>query len=155
MTRFGREGRHENRQLPRQPRTIYWESIVVLLSPSILISDDDVEFRDTLRAIFEPVGFRTIGAGDGEEALEIIRCEEIHLVLLDLHMPKLSGLEVLRLVKEFKALLPCILMSAGFDETVRQQAESLAFSLLDKPVSGPEIRGAVETAMRWTYNWPA
>ena len=127
---------------------------MVLLSPSILISDDDVEFRETLIAIFEPVGFRTIAAGDGEEAMEIIHCEEIHLVLLDLHMPKLSGLEVLRLVKEFKALLPCILMSAGFDETVRQQAETLAFSLLDKPVSGPEIRGAVESAMRFTYNWP-
>lgn len=127
---------------------------MVLLSPSILISDDDVEFRDTLIAIFELVGFRTIAAGDGEEALEIIHCEEIHLVLLDLHMPKLSGLEVLRLVKEFKALLPCILMSAGFDDTVRQQAETLAFSLLDKPVSGPEIRGAVESAMRFTYNWP-
>ncbi len=128
---------------------------MVLQSPSILISDDDVEFRDTLLAIFEPVGFRTIAAGDGEEALEIIRCEEIHLVPLDLHMPKLSGLEVLRLVKDFKSLLPCILMSAGFDETIRQQAESLAFALLDKPVSGPEIRGTVETAMRWAYNWPA
>jgi CheY-like chemotaxis protein len=127
---------------------------VVLESPSILITDDDLEFRDTLRAVFEPEGFRTVLAGDGEEALEILHHEEIHLAFFDLHMPKLSGLEVLRLVKEFNSLLPCILMSAGLDDVVRRQAELLAFSVLAKPVSSPQVRHVVHRAMRWAYDWP-
>jgi CheY-like chemotaxis protein len=121
------------------------------MSPSILISDDDVEFRETLRGMFEPQGYRTIVAADGEEAVEIVRSEPIHLALLDLHMPKLSGLEVLRFINQFNALLPCILMSAGLDEAVRRQAERLAFSVLAKPVSGLHVRSLVEAALRLVY----
>ena len=125
-----------------------------LSTPSILITDDDADFRDTLRSVFEPEGYQTILAGDGEEALEIIQHEPVHLALFDLHMPKLSGLEVLRLVKEFNSLLPCILLSAGLDEAIRRQAERLAFSVLAKPVSSPQIREVVHSALRRVYNWP-
>ena len=62
-------------------------------SPSLLITDDDAGFRETLRGVFEPEGFRTLLAGDGEEALRIVRSKEVHLMLLDMHMPKLTGLE--------------------------------------------------------------
>jgi CheY-like chemotaxis protein len=127
---------------------------MVLHSPSILITDDDAEFRDTLRSVFEPEGYRTVLASDGEEALEIIHHEPIHLALVDLHMPKLSGLELLRLVKEFNSLLPCILLSAGLDEVIRRQAERWADSVLAKPVSRPQIREAVQNALRRVYNWP-
>ncbi len=126
---------------------------MALESPSILISDDDVEFRETLRGMFAPQGYRTIVAADGEEAIEIVRSESIHLVLLDLHMPKLSGLEVLQFIKEFNALLPCILMSAGLDEAVRRQAEQLAYSVLAKPVSGLHVRSLVEAALKLAYGW--
>ena len=64
-------------------------------SPSLLITDDDSDFRETLQVVFEPQGFRTLLAGDGEEAIEIVRHEEVHLLLLDMHMPKLTGLETL------------------------------------------------------------
>ena len=64
-------------------------------SPSLLITDDDSDFRETLQVVFEPQGFRTLLAGDGEEALHIVRHEEVHLLLLDMHMPKLTGLETL------------------------------------------------------------
>ena len=58
--------------------------------PSILITDDDRDFRETLRALLEPRNFRTLLAGDGEEALDIVRAEPVHLVLLDNNMPRLS-----------------------------------------------------------------
>lgn len=122
-------------------------------SPTLLITDDDVEFRETLRGIFEPQGYRTIVAADGQEAVEIVQSEPIHLVLLDLQMPRLSGLEVLQFIKEFNALLPCILMSAGLDEAIRRQAERLAFSVLAKPVSGLHVRSLVEAALRLVYGW--
>ena len=91
--------------------------------PSLLITDDDRDFRETLQGAFEPQGFRTLLAGDGEEALRIVRSEEVHLLLVDMHMPKLTGLETLRRVKQIKATLPCILISANLDEVLIEQAQ--------------------------------
>ena len=54
---------------------------------SILITDDDRDCRETLRDIVEPQGFRTLLASSGEEALDIVHGEPVHLVLLDMHMP--------------------------------------------------------------------
>ena len=69
---------------------------MLIETPSLLITDDDPGFRETLRVVFEPRGFRTLLAGDGEEALQIVHQEQVHVVLLDVHMPKLTGLETLR-----------------------------------------------------------
>lgn len=122
--------------------------------PSLLITDDDTPFRETLRSVFEPQGFHTILASDGQEALEIVTCQEVHLVLLDMHMPRLSGLETLRRVKQLKSLLPCILMSANADELLVQEAlEAQAFSVLTKPVSSRKITLTVRMALRRAYRW--
>lgn len=123
--------------------------------PSILITDDDLGFRETLRGVFEPQGFCTFLASDGEEALEIVRQQRVDLLLLDMHMPKLTGLETIRRVKQMHARLPCILLSADLDETIRQQARlARAFSVMSKPVSTRNITLIVQTALQRTYNWP-
>ena len=123
-------------------------------APSLLITDDDHAFRETLRGVFEPRGYRTLLAGDGEEALSIVRSQEVHLLLLDMHMPKLTGLETLRRVKQFKSILPCILMSAHLDELLIEQARlAHAFSVLAKPVTMHQITRIVRLAMERTYNW--
>jgi CheY-like chemotaxis protein len=123
-------------------------------SPALLITDDDLEFRQTLRSIFEPRGFETLLASDGEEALDIVRTREVHLILLDMHMPKLTGLETIRLVKQFRSGLPCILLSADLDEVLIEQAQRLeAFSVLSKPVTFRQITGVVSLALERTYNW--
>ena len=123
------------------------------LFPSLLITDDDRDFRETLRGVFEP-RFRTLVAGDGEEALDIVRSEEVHLLLLDMHMPKLTGLETLKRVKLFKSRLPCILLSGALDECLIRQAQlAEAFSVLSKPISRHQITSTVEAALRRIYNW--
>lgn len=123
-------------------------------SPSLLITDDDREFRETLRLGLEPRGFETILAGDGEEALKIVHSREVHLVLLDMHMPKLTGLETLRLLKQFKAMLPCILLSAELDELLIEQARlAHAFSVLAKPITLGQLTQTVRLALRRTYDW--
>jgi len=128
---------------------------MLIEQPSLLITDDDAAFRETLKGVFEPRGFRTLLAGDGEEALEIVRSEEIHIVLLDMHMPKLTGLETLRLLKQFKSLLPIILLSAGLDDVLAEQARrARAYSVLPKPVTGRQITGIVRQALKWAYGWP-
>ena len=127
---------------------------MITTDPSLLISDDDLNFRETLEDVFAPRGFRIFLAGDGEEALHIVRTQEVHLALLDMHMPKLTGLETLRLVKQFKAMLPCILMSAHWDDMLMEQARlSHAFLVLSKTIPLRQITGAVWQALEWTYSW--
>lgn len=123
-------------------------------APSLLITDDDLAFRETLRGLFEPSGFRTLMAADGEEALDIVRREEVHVLMLDMHMPKLTGLETLARVKQIKALLPCILLSAAADETLAEQAhERHVYTVLSKSVGPSRIRQAVLQALERTYHW--
>jgi CheY-like chemotaxis protein len=119
-----------------------------------LITDDDSAFRETLQGVFEPQGYRTILAGDGEEALSIVRTQVVHLAILDMHMPKLTGLETLRLVKQFKAMLPCIILSADLDEMIVEQARrEHAYSVVRKPVTRIQITRVVTQALEMTYNW--
>jgi CheY-like chemotaxis protein len=123
-------------------------------TPSLLITDDDAAFRETLQEVLRPAGFQTLQAEDGEEAVRIVRTEVVHLVLLDMHMPKLTGLETLRMVKQVKALLPCILLSADLDDMLIEQARrDHAFSVLRKPVTRRQITGVVFQALERTYNW--
>src|SRR3954454_24925202 len=103
---------------------------------SVLITDDDRESRETLRDIVEPQGFRTLLASSGEEALEIVQYEPVHLVLLDMNMPTLTGLETIRLVRQVNSGLPCILVTADATEEVIRQALLLhTYSVIPKPVS--------------------
>ena len=128
---------------------------MLIEAPSLLITDDDSAFRETLQDVLEPQGYRTFLAGDGEEALAIVRAREVHLVLLDMHMPKLTGLETIRMLKQFKSVLPCILMSAKLDDLLIEQAHlAKAFSVLAKPVTRTQITLSVRLALKRTYDWP-
>jgi CheY-like chemotaxis protein len=127
---------------------------MLLETPTLLITDDDPGFRETLRVVFEPRGFRTLLAGDGEEALQIVHHEKIHLVLLDVHMPRLTGLETLRQLKEFRAMLPCILLTAQLDDRIVEQARTAhAYSVLSKTLTLRQITGVVFQALQRTYAW--
>ncbi len=120
-------------------------------SPSLLITDDDRALRETLRDVFQPRGFRTVLAADGAEALEVVQRDEIHLVLIDMHMPRLTGVEAIARIKKFKARIPCILISGRLDDEICSQAD--AFKVLAKPISFRQITSVVSDALRLTYNW--
>jgi CheY-like chemotaxis protein len=103
---------------------------------NLLITDDDRAARETLRDVFEPAGFRTFLAESGEEAIDIVREKEVHLALMDFHMPRLTGLETVEIVRQFKGLLPTILLSADRDDWLMRQALSArVFCVLAKPVN--------------------
>ncbi|MGC4003888.1 MAG: response regulator [Pirellulales bacterium] len=125
-----------------------------MVRPSILITDDDAALRATLHCMLEPLGYRLCTAGDGEEALDIVTRQEIHLLLCDYQMPRLSGLETIQRVRSLNTLLPCILMSGGLDEMVIAEAERLkAFSILAKPVPRQLLRSTVQSALERCYGW--
>jgi CheY-like chemotaxis protein len=103
---------------------------------SILITDDDSNSRDALREIIQPEGFQTLLAASGEEAIDIVREAPVHLVLLDMHMPTLTGLETLQLVRQINAQLPAILVTGDpSDRLVRQAIQAHFYSVIPKPVS--------------------
>lgn len=120
--------------------------------PSLLITDDDRAFRETLQEVFEPEGYQTLLAEDGERACQIVQNHLVHLLLVDMHMPRLSGIETLRRIHRIHPRLPCILLSAELDETiVRQAREESAFSVLPKPVSRQHITDIVRSALARHY----
>jgi CheY-like chemotaxis protein len=103
---------------------------------SVLIADDDDDCREILRDIVEPEGYRAILASSGEEALDIIQEESIHLALFDVQMPRMTGLETVEMVHRINALLPCILVTANAtQEVIRQAFQVRAYSVIPKPVS--------------------
>jgi CheY-like chemotaxis protein len=119
---------------------------------SLLITDDDRAARETLREIFEPAGYRTLLAESGEEAIDIVMHEDVHLALLDNHLPRLTGLETMQIVREIKGLLPMILLSADQDDNLLRKALSAhAFCVLSKPVSRNVVIYVVSRALEKFY----
>jgi len=122
---------------------------------SILITDDDTGCRESLRDIVEAEGFRTRLAASGEEALDIVRREPVHLALFDMQMPALTGLETLQMVRQINALLPCILVTADVTEWLMRQAlRARAYSVIAKPVSKNVVLYTVVRALVRAYGSP-
>lgn len=120
----------------------------------LLIADDDPSFREVLRIVFEP-HFHLVEASCGEEAIEIVQSHAVDIALLDMHMPVLTGLETLRIVRSLKLVLPCIIITADLtDELRRDAAQAEAFSVLRKPVLKSELMSTVSTALETAYDDP-
>jgi CheY-like chemotaxis protein len=124
-------------------------------SYSILVADDDRASRDTLRDIIDPLGYRTLLAEDGAEALEIVQQEIIHVALFDVHMPKLTGLETLEMIRQFNPLLPVILITADSSAGLMRQAfQAHAYSVLPKPVNKNVVLQTLTRALGRVYRDP-
>src|SRR5947209_5757838 len=118
---------------------------------SILVADDDRAARDALREIIEPQ-YRTYLAADGEEALHIVRSELIHLAVFDVHMPKLTGLETLQILRGSGAELPVILITGDSSVGLMRQAfMAHAYSVIPKPVSKNVVLHTLGRALDRTY----
>lgn len=121
----------------------------------ILITDDDRGCREALRDIFEPEGFPTLMAASGEEAVDIVREEPVHLALFDVNMPRLTGLEAVELVHQINALLPCILVTAEADPDLMRRAFSVrAYSVIPKPFNKNVLLYTVMRALARAYGVP-
>ena len=119
---------------------------------SLLITDDDRIARETLRDIFEPAGYRTLLAESGEHAIDIVKKQDVHLALMDMHLPKLTGLETMEIVRQIKGELPTILISGDHDETLLRRALSAqVFCVLSKPVSRNAVIYFVNRALEKFY----
>ena len=115
----------------------------------LLLADDDVEVRNGIAEFVGGMGLEVVHAETGLEALDLVRRHLIHLCLLDLNMPRCSGLEVLPIIRREQAELPCILYTANFTAEIERAAmNSGAFSVLRKPVRPELLRSEVQRALR-------
>jgi len=119
---------------------------------SIVIADDDTQCREALQEIVEPEGYRTLLASSGEEVIDIVRDRPVHLVLLDMHMPTLTGLETLLMLRQMHPRLPAILVTGDPSESVVRQAFLAHFySVIPKPVSKNLVLYTVVKALARFY----
>lgn len=101
----------------------------------ILVVDDEPSIRDSLTDIFSDEGFETITACDGFEALRILGEQPVSLVLLDIWMPGLDGLETLRRVLEMQPETPVIMMSGHATIATAVEATKIgARDFIEKPL---------------------
>ncbi|OWK38879.1 response regulator [Fimbriiglobus ruber] len=122
---------------------------------SILVTDDDRGSREALADLLAERGFTTVQAASGEEAIEIVRIEMIHLVFFDMHMPRMTGLEALQQVRIFNALLPAILVTGDATrELIRQAFLAQVYSVIPKPVNKNIVLHTLARALQKVYGEP-
>jgi two-component system response regulator HydG len=115
---------------------------------NILLVDDHKSFRDTLAKILSAEGFRVFPADDGEEALDILRQEFIHLVLTDLKMPKMDGVELLKVAKTIRPETEVIIITGyGTVDTAVTAMKDGAYDYIPKPFKPREVLKLVRKAL--------
>lgn len=117
----------------------------------ILIVDDDPTIRSVLEALLEDEGFVPVTAANGKEAVAIVRNDPPALVLMDLMMPVMNGLEASRTLKTDPetATVPIIAMSAGF--ILRESIDDLlADSIISKPFDLDALIANIRATLRRT-----
>ena len=116
-------------------------------APRILIVDDDSGQRSLLDSFLRSQGFETEPVGSGEQALERLRDEEFNMMISDVRMPGMSGLETLRLARKENAVLPVLLVTAYAD--IREAVGAMrdgAVNYLAKPIDLDELLANVQQA---------
>lgn len=100
----------------------------------ILVVDDEETIRSFLVTFLESKGFQTLQAQNGREAIEIVKKEKPTLMLLDLMMPGMNGIETLREIRKFDKDLGVVMATAIQDETIAQEAAELgSYQYVTKP----------------------
>jgi CheY-like chemotaxis protein len=120
---------------------------------SILIADDDRGTRETIGEMLDSHGFRTVLAADGGEAVELVQVDLVHLVLFDMHMPRLTGLEAFAVIRQtLDRILPAVLMTADANtELIRLAFAAQVYSVIPKPVSANVMLHTLERALTKVY----
>jgi two-component system chemotaxis response regulator CheY len=117
------------------------------MSQKILIVDDSALSRRTLRRILETAGYEVVEASDGMTALEMYFLEKPSLVLLDLVMKGMYGLDVLVKLREMDPKALVIVASADIQSSTRQMVdEAGALAFINKPFVPEPVIAAVEAA---------
>jgi DNA-binding response OmpR family regulator len=118
------------------------------MARTILVVDDETNLRETLVDALEAEGFRVVSAADGREALTVFRAERPDLVLLDLMLPELSGIEVCRIIRA-ESGVPIVMLTAKDSEIDKVVGLELgADDYVTKPFSVRELSARIRALFR-------
>lgn len=115
----------------------------------VLIVDDQNGIRVLLTEVFNSEGYKTYQASNGMLALEIVKKDKPDLVLLDMKIPGMDGLEILKRIKKIDPDVKVIMMTAyGELDMIKEATESGALMHFTKPFDIDELRTAVHAELR-------
>jgi len=118
------------------------------MSAQILVVDDEPGMREFLKIMLEKMGFQAQATESGEEAIKRIEQARFDLVLCDLKLPKLSGMEVLRKSKELNPEVPVIIITAfGSADSAVEAMKLGAYDYITKPFKVDEIQFVIQKAL--------
>ncbi len=121
------------------------------MSKNILVVDDEKDIRDLLEITLKNEGYTVFKAICGEDALDILDKEEIHLIVLDIMMPGMDGLQVCRLVRE-KHNIPILMLSAKVEDMDKIQGIMTgADDYVCKPFNNLELTVRIRALLRRAY----
>ena len=118
--------------------------------PRILVVDDEESIRIMLRAVLEEEGYEIIEAADGPEAVKAVEQDPLDLILLDIRMTTMDGIETLTEIRKISPFVPVLMMTAY--ATVKTAVEALkagAFEYLAKPLDIEELKILVQKALEY------
>lgn len=119
------------------------------MKPRILVIDDEAAIRESLRMILEYEDYGFLGASSGQEALALVQRDRPDLVLLDIKMPGMDGMEVLRKLRALDETLPVVMISGhGTTSTAVDAIKSGATDFLDKPLSSERVIVTLQNVLK-------
>lgn len=102
---------------------------------SILIVDDELGMRETLLDILADMGYHTVIAVDGHEAIQKAKENAFDVIFMDIRMPGVNGVDALKEIKKIHPETAVVLMTAyAIDDRIREAQREGAYSVLDKPL---------------------
>ena len=114
----------------------------------VLVIDDDAKILFAFRQVFRKAGYTTITASDGEEALQKISTEQPSVVFMDISMPKMDGLDVLKKMRGKHLSVPVVIITGyGTMQTAINAVQLGAFEYLTKPLDVRKLRETAERAL--------
>ncbi len=115
---------------------------------NILVCDDDKEIVDAIEIYLSQDGYRIFKAYDGEQAIEMLKKEEIHLLIMDIMMPKLDGIRATLKIRESSSI-PIIMLSAKSEDTDKILGLNIgADDYITKPFNPLELAARVKSNLR-------
>jgi len=116
----------------------------------ILVVDDEINITKTIKEVLEDYGFSVITLNEGSNTLGILNVEDVDLVLLDLLMPSVNGIEILKEIRKQFPMLPVVMISGH--GTISSTVECIklgAFDFIEKPISIDKLVSTVKNALKF------
>lgn len=130
----------------------------------VLLANEQEGWHQTVRRLLEPQGVQTLSARSGREALQLIESTPVHVAVLDMQMPQLGGLQVVRMMRELQqargkgsVVPPAILLANELNSHLLREALAMhVFSVLSKPVDFNVLLDSLARVLKRYHSsrWP-